>query len=237
MDGAANFAILDDETIKRINKEELKVYTLQLSKHFAVIRGALFDEDGVLGKLSSQLAISTRVNELLLKKLEAVERTANSNAQYARKESFEVHGISENVPDNKVEETVLEIINEIKDELTPEYEVHEIQACHRLKNPKKVICKMVSRKRMRDVIKSRKKLKDYDLECVGDKVYISESLAPAYSTIDYYARHLKKKKKISACWFFNGTYTVVLQEGGERVRINHVLDLEAVTGMCEAAII
>ena len=91
----------------------------------------MFADDGVLGKLSSQLAVSARVNELLLRrKLEAVERTASSNAQYARKETFEVHGIPEDIPDNKVEETVLNIMNELKDEKTPTYESCEIQACH-----------------------------------------------------------------------------------------------------------
>ena len=97
-------------------------------------------------------AVSTRVNELLMKKLEAVERTANSNAQYARKETFEVHGIPETVPDSKVEDVVINIMNELKDESTPNYVACEIQACHRLANRAKVICKVVSRKRMREVI-------------------------------------------------------------------------------------
>ena len=233
MEGAANFNVLDTAAINKLNKDELKIYTVNLSKHFAIIREALFADDGVLGKLSSQLAVSARVNELLLRKLEAVERTASSNAQYARKETFEVHGIPEDIPDNKVEETVLNIMNELKDEKTPTYESCEIQACHRLQNRKKVICKMASRKRMRDIITSRKKLKDNDLKCLPVTVYITESLAPAYSTIDYYARHLKKKKRIHACWFFNGTYIVVLEEGGEKKRIAHVLDLEHATGMSE----
>ena len=87
MENAEKFTVLATEDIKRLNKEELKVYTINLSKHFAVIRDALFDEDGVLGRLSSQLAVSSRVNELLMKKLEAVERTANSSV-HARKETF-----------------------------------------------------------------------------------------------------------------------------------------------------
>ena len=233
MEGAANFTVLDNASINKLNKEELKVYTVNLSKHFAIIREALFGDDGVLGKLSSQLAVSARVNELLLRKLEAVERTASSNAQYARKEPFEVHGIPEDIPDTKIEETVISIINELKVASTPDYEACESQACHRLQNRKKVICKMTSRKRMRNIIKSRKKLKDYDLECLPVKVYITESLAPAYSTIDYYARNLKKKKHIHACWFFNGTYIVVLEEGGEKKRISHILYLEHATGLSE----
>ena len=237
MENAEKFTVLATEDIKRLNKEELKVYTINLSKHFAVIRDALFDEDGVLGRLSSQLAVSSRVNELLMKKLEAVERTANSNSQYARKETFEVHGFPKEIPDSMVEKTVLNIINELKDTSTPTYNANEIQACHRLKNPSKVICKMVSRKRMRDIIKSRKKLKDNDLECINNsKVFVTESLAPAFSTIDYYARHLKKKKQIHACWFFNGSYTVVVEDGGEKKRIAHVVDLESASGLSEAEI-
>ena len=81
-------------------------------------------------------------------------------------------------------------------------------------------------------------MKDCDLEVVGKKkVYITESLAPAFSTIDFYARHLKKHNIISSCWFFNGSYTVVVEALGKKHRIGHVADLESVTGMTEADIL
>ena len=113
----------------------------------------------------------------------------------------------------------------------------DAKACHRLANRAKVICKMVSRKRMREVIKSRKKLHDRERSIVGKKIFSSESLPPAYSTIDFYARHRKKRNIISACWFFNGSYTVVVQQEGKKHRIGHVADLESVTGMPEEDII
>ena len=213
------------------------MYTLSLTKHFSIIRNAIFAEDGIIGKLSSQLAVSANVNSLLLKKFEAVERTAHSNAQYARKETFEIHGIPLDVPDKEVEDKVLAIMNELKDEDTPQYAANEIQACHRLQNKNKVICKMVSRKRMREVISARKKLASKTLVCVPNKIYISESMAPAFSVIDFYARHLKRKKYIHACWFYNGSYTVVKTEHGEMLRISHVADLEEVMAMSESSII
>ena len=237
MDSAANFEILDSSAINRLNKEELKVYTLNLSKHFSVIRDAIFAEDGIFGKLTSQLTISANVNSLLLKKLESVERTAQANAQYSRKETFEVHGIPTEVPDEDVEKAVLGIVNELKDSETPEYIAEEIHSCHRLQNPKKVICKMVSRKRMREIIQSRKKLKNTTLKCMQGSIYISESMSPAFSLIDFYSRQLKKKNYIYSCWFFNGSYTVVKVDGGRKHRISHLADLEEVLGMSEADIL
>ena len=52
MDSAADFQVLDSSAITKLNKEGLKSYTLSLSKHFSVIRNALFAEDGINGILS-----------------------------------------------------------------------------------------------------------------------------------------------------------------------------------------
>ena len=116
MDSAANFEVLDNSSIHKLKQDDLRAYTVNLSKHFSIVRNAIFAEDGIIGRLTSQLAVSAIVNSLLLKKLEAVERTALSNSQYSRKETFEVHGIPLAVPDEKVEETVINILNELKDE-------------------------------------------------------------------------------------------------------------------------
>ena len=239
MESAEQFTILNSDAINKLDKNKLAAYTIELSKHFEAIRTALFADDGLLSKITSQLEVSTKANELLMKKLQNVERTANSNAQYARKETFEIFGISEKVSDKKVEEKVLQIMNELKDEDTPAFKPSEIQACHRLKNRSKVICKMVSRKRMRQVINSRKKLKDSKLKCggVGEKVFISESMCPAITQIDFYARHLKKNSLIHDCWFFNGNYNILKKEGGEKIRIAHVADLELALDMSEDKII
>ena len=239
MESAEQFAILNNDAISKLDKNKLAAYIIELSKHFEAIRNALFADDGLLKKISSQLVVSTKANELLMKKMQNVEKTANGNAQYSRKETFEIYGISEKVSDSKVEEKVLQIMNELKDDDTPAYQSSEIQAYHRLKNRSKVICKMVARKRMRQVINSRKKLKNTELKCggVGEKVIISESMCPAFAQIDYYARHLKKNSRIFDCWFFNGNYTILMEEKGEKVRISHVADLEAAVGMAEDEII
>ena len=47
------------------------------------------------------------VNSLLVKKLTAVEKTCNSNAQYTRKETIELSGSNPDTPDNEVERNVL----------------------------------------------------------------------------------------------------------------------------------
>ena len=68
----------------------------------------------MIPKLQSQLEIAGRVNSLLSDRLISLEKGLNQNSQYLRKETFEIHKFPKEVPDNKIEEKVLEIINEIK---------------------------------------------------------------------------------------------------------------------------
>ena len=61
----------------------------------------LFDEEnGIVPKLQEQLEFSQKANERLLKQLCSVERTALRNAQYARRESLEFHGVPKSYDDN-----------------------------------------------------------------------------------------------------------------------------------------
>ena len=61
----------------------------------------------------------------------------------------------------------------------------------------------MSRKRMRNVIYSRKKLKDKDLKNHGipGQLFIAESMAPTYKNLDWKCRQLKKDGAIKQCWF------------------------------------
>ena len=99
---------------------------------------------------------------------------------------------------------------------------------------------MVSRRRMRQVISSMTKLKDRNLDHIHHgigKLFISESMAPAFRQLDFYCRLLKKRGAINACWLFNGNYNIKLQENDRKIRISHVTDIEKATGYTEANIL
>ena len=131
-----------------------------------------------------------------------------------------------NTADEEIEKNVLYIINSIKSDDDPVLTSEDIQACHKLKNKKNVICKFVSRKRMRNVVYNRKTLKNKDLKDQGvpGKLFIVESMTPAFKSLDWKCRQLKKAAEIKACWFFNGKYTVQLNND-EKKKIFHIDDL------------
>ena len=103
-------------------------------------------------------------------------------------------------------------MNEIKENHDPEFSKEDIHACHKLKNKKVVICKFVSRRRMRTTITNRKRLKNKDLSAVGGiagKLVIFESMSHHYKNLHWKCMQLKKAGAIKDAWFTNGKYKVV----------------------------
>ena len=78
--------------------------------------------------------------------------------QYNRRESIEISG-SDKVSYGNLEQTTVSILEDIG---VVKIESWQVQACHRLKNPKTVIIIFVSRKHAALAIHSRKKLKELD---------------------------------------------------------------------------
>ena len=94
-------------------------YAVNLGNSFQSLTKNLFDpETGVIARLQSQIAVSARVNAVLSERLLRLERETNRNSQYLRKETFEIHKFPEveKVPNAKLEEKVLEMLNAVKDE-------------------------------------------------------------------------------------------------------------------------
>ena len=184
--------------------------------------------------LESQISVISAINKQLLKKITAVEKTSNSISQYSRKETIEFHGFNPDTPANEVEGKVLKIINTITDNDDIQYTAEDIQVCHKLKDRSKIICKFISRKRMRNVINNRKKLKDMNLKNHGipGKLFINESMAPAFKEIDWRCRQLKKASLIKECWFFNGNYTLQKLDE-EKKKVSHLADILEHLGMKE----
>ena len=95
--------------------------------------------------MKSQLLVTRRVYDTLVKQNRILERKYAANEQHCRHECLEISEIPDSIPNNNLEETVLKIFNE------PSVTVHsrDVEVCHRLNqkaNPKKVIIKL-SKKR------------------------------------------------------------------------------------------
>ena len=79
---------------------------------------------------------------LISKRVELLERNLISHMQYNRRESIEISGLDK-FNNNDLEKTTVGILEDIG---VGKIESWQVQACHRLKNPKNVIIKFVSRK-------------------------------------------------------------------------------------------
>ena len=227
--------ILPKVDIEKMKRPELQAYAINLSTAYSNLYDTLFNpNNGVIPRLESQLAIANNTNQILLKKLIDVERISYSNAQYSRKESIELSGFDPSIPNEEIEGKVVNLLNFLKDDQESPYSKDDIQACHKVKNPKNVICKFVKRRRMRQVVNNRKKVKGKDLKNYGipGKLFINESLSPAYKQIDWKCRQLKKGGYIKQSWFFNGKYKVELLNGNIEV-VGHSVDIEKLMSMTE----
>ena len=124
-------------------------------------------ENKSLKKRVAQLERQTEEDmEYVEDRLYDVEKAVANCEQYTRRENFEVSGIPDDVPDEILEEKVLDIVNIVTGRTddnphrTPLLST-DIHACHRLKKEQgedvpKVIVRMVNRKITIEVLKNKK---------------------------------------------------------------------------------
>ena len=139
----------------------------------------------------------------LQKKVYSAEENINSLEQYGRRNNIEITGIPESVEDQKLEETVVEVLNKIYLNVLN----NDIEACHRLgklnDKPRKTIIRFVNRKFAKKALLNRQELKHIDtssLKIDNHKVFINENLTRANSKIEFHSRNLKRNSLIEKCY-------------------------------------
>jgi len=229
-----------DSEINKLRLDEARSYAKNVTKSLQGFYDHLFDPtSGVITRLESQLAISTRVNETLMNQLSNVERTTISNSQYARRESLELHGVPESFDDDSgLEANVISLLNEI----APEADVKEddLQAVHRLRKKQNVIIKFSSRKKKHAVLVKNGKLKENAIKGrhnIRGDIFLFESMCFENRHLYYLCGKLKHTmKKLAHYSFFNGKIRVKTEEDGIKHTIDHIGDLVKLTGMSRSAI-
>ena len=120
-------------------------------------------------------------NERLRKKVNVLENKIltlesehNSLEQYGRRNNIEITGIPDSVPDQNLEEKVVDILNEISVNVSSK----DIEACHRVdvskNSSKETIVRFINRKHAKKALISRKNLrKSSSSNC---NVFINEDL-------------------------------------------------------------
>ena len=155
-----------------------------------------------------------------------LEKTTNRIEQNHRKNSIEFDGIPNSISDDKLVDTVVDIVKDItKEEITKA----DIEACHRLKSkrsPKPTIIR-ANRILLDKIRKNRKSLIGIGGRLnfpEGSKIFVNENLSSSMRTVDYNARLLVKNKQATSVWFSNAAVKVKTL-GGNVLTFQHEMDL------------
>ena len=250
----SNSAVKTRAELERMKLKDVISYADELGKLLVELRTELLDKEvGLVPQLQGQLAVSQQINQYLLKQLGSVERTANSNSQYARKETLEIHGIPESFGEGKqLEDNVLALVNglfthtaegdnpyvtandEAVEVAAPSVSIDDFHAIHRLKKKDRVIIKFTNRRKAHVVLRQKKKLMDKTFLLKHDirgKVYLNESMCPAYRYLFFVCKKLKYANHIHRFSFFNGNLRVTKVENGTSELVSHLADLQKITDL------
>ena len=165
-------------------------------------------------ELESYKIISDRVKQL--------EKSHLKSLQYTRRESIEICGLPESIDDKKLEETCINILDDIGCGIINESQIH---ACHRLKNRKKTIIRFVNRKHANLALHNRKELAKLDREKygLGNAIYINENLCRQMQFLYYKVRLSYKAGKILSFNLWKGKLSLKLEN--RNISIEHIDDL------------
>ena len=161
--------------------------------------------------------------------LTALEKELSLLAQYGRRESIEILGIPAKVKQNKLEETVINILGTIGVVV----ESIDIVAVHRLKvikngKPPSTIVRFINRKNAFDALKNKKELHLCE-ETLGFKsLFIVENLCPVFKSLFEKCRSLKYEHKIKHLWTHNGIINIRLTDNRKEnpIRLYHDEDFD-----------
>ena len=136
--------------------------------------------------------------QLIAKRVQLLEKSHLNAMQYNRRESIEISGLPESF-DDKLEETCIEVLNDIGCGMIKKSEIH---ACHRLRNKKKTIIRFVNRKHADLALHNKKKLSKIDRKKyrlpADSSIYINESLRRPMQFLFFKVRNAFKSQKIAS---------------------------------------
>ncbi len=204
--------------------------------------------NAVLQKLKSDLRTAIdkmneicAINNIMLKKLavlsednnklydrndelsdELRERTIELNElnQYGRRQNVEICNIPESIPQNALENHVIEILKSIGiTNINP----YNIVGVHRIgkkfnSKPRNVIVRFLNKKSAFSFLKKKKNLKSSKFK----NYYVIENLCPFNKKIFNRLYKLKKENELHSVWSYNGQVFVQLEENGERIQVQHL---------------
>ena len=173
-------------------------------------------------KLNSELLIVRNVNQNLQNRIINLEKQQSKSEQYNRRNNVEISGISNEVSDQNLEQTVIGICKDSGIEVNP----LDIEGCHRLplgrnatNTTKQVIVKFGNMKHSEAMLQHKKDIKQ------KSKVFVSHSLCPYYRFLWGKCKELQRKGRINQVFCLGAIVTVRITENSPAIKILHEKDL------------
>ena len=162
-------------------------------------------KDTIIDALKEDNAQLRNKVELLEKKLTEVEISCNKLEQYTRRNNIEIQGIPLRIPDEKLEEKVIDVFGAINIAITK----NDVEDCHRLgKSSESTIVRFVNRKHCNAILSKKFETSKIDKSKLGFesnvKLHVSENLTPYNQHLACKCRELKRARVIHNSWSSKG---------------------------------
>jgi len=212
--------------LKNLNKDQLISMVNQLKTENIELKDVNQQLQLQLEDIKSQLSVARNTSGLLADRIVGLETRASQQEQYSRRECLEFSGIPLSVEHNDLEEKVLFILKKIDVDIPSQ----NIEACHRVGKQGTTIVKFSRRKDISKIFLNKKKLKHVDENSLlipeNTRIYINESLCPAYRDIWHKCKKLWNEKRIARFWTSNGAVRIKIKQLGNPIVITHLSDLK-----------
>ena len=160
-------------------------------------------------KIASELVIVKNVNVNLENRIVNLEKLQAKAEQYNRRNNLEISGILNEIPDDHLENHVIDICKNSNIIVNPT----DIEGCHRLPlecnsttDNKRVIVKSENRKHSELMLRSKKSIS------WKSKIYINHLLCPYYRYIWGKCKDLQRKGKVNQVFCLGAVVTIRVTE-------------------------
>ena len=173
-------------------------------------------------KLNSELLIVRNVKQNLQNRIKYLERQQSESEQYNRRYNVKISGISNEVSDQNLEETVIGICKDSGIDVNS----LDIEGCHRLplgrnatNTNKHVIVKFVNRKHSEAMLHRKKDI------IKKSKVFVSYSLCPDYRFLWGKCKELRRKGQVNQVFCLGAVAAIRITENSPAIKVLHEKDL------------
>ena len=173
-------------------------------------------------KLNSELLIVRNLNPNPQNSIINLEKQQSKSEQCNRRNNVEISGISNEVSDQNLEQTLIGNRKDSGIEVNP----LDIEGCHRLplgrnatNTTKQVIVKFVNRKHSKAMLEHKKDINQ------KSKVFVSHLLCPYYGFLWGKCKELQRKGRINQVFCLGAVVTGRITENSPVIKILHEKDL------------